>query len=91
MTEYVKPAPSPVTAADERGRVVRVGEWICSKELLRWRLERNIFSAFTPTAASNMQAELGKLAEPVLRGLFGFLHGPEFVRATQANKVLSGG
>lgn len=85
ISEYVRATASTELPANDR--ITRVGSWLCSKELLRWRLERSVFTEFALASAANMQAELGKLAVPVLTRLFGFLRGPEFIRATQTNKV----
>lgn len=90
VSDYVKPANGDDnTASGTPGdRVVRVGQWLCNRELLQWRLERNVFPELSlEPLALRMGAELSKLAEPVLTRVYAFLQATDFVHITQTNKV----
>lgn len=90
MSDYVKPANGDDdTASNTPGnRVVRVGQWLCNRELLQWRLERNVFPELSlEPLAFRMGAELSKLTEPVLTRVYAFLQAADFVHITQTNKV----
>lgn len=87
VSDYVKPATDG-DGTTTNGRVVRVDQWLCNRELLQWRLERNVFPELSlEPPALRMGAELSKLAEPVLTRVYAFLRAADFVRVTQSNKV----
>lgn len=96
VSEYVRVARaatdgadlSTLTSSSSSPCVVRVGDWNCQYELLRWRLERSVLSAFASGAPRvAMVAELSQLAEPLLARVCAFLQASDFVHATQTNKV----
>ncbi|KAG3191632.1 hypothetical protein PC128_g10856 [Phytophthora cactorum] len=86
VSEYVKPRERD---DGEQGRVRYTDKWRCNVEILRWRLERNLFPEFSSDASLvASDAELSRLPEPLLVRVGGFLSVPDFCRVTQTSKYL---
>ncbi|KAL3659464.1 hypothetical protein V7S43_015455 [Phytophthora oleae] len=87
ISEFVKPRTTEAVEGDQ-DRVVVTDKWRCNLEILRWRLERNLFPEFSTDSASVASAaELSRLPEPLLARVAGFLTVPDFCRVAQLNKV----
>ncbi|KAG6961028.1 hypothetical protein JG687_00007902 [Phytophthora cactorum] len=85
VSEYVKPRERD---DGEQGRVRYTDKWRCNVEILRWRLERNLFPEFSSDASLvASDAELSRLPEPLLVRVGGFLSVPDFCRVTQTSKT----
>ncbi|KAG1693030.1 hypothetical protein DVH05_024066 [Phytophthora capsici] len=89
ISEFVKPSGGTKGVERDRDRVVVTDKWRCNLEILRWRLERNLFPEFSTDSTSVASAaELSRLPEPLLTRLAGFLTVPEFSQVAQTNKYL---
>ncbi|ETK97398.1 hypothetical protein F441_00037 [Phytophthora nicotianae CJ01A1] len=86
VSEFVKPRKQE---AEDQGRVLYTNKWRCNLEILRRRLERNLFPEFSSDASVvTSDAELSRLPEPLLVHVGEFLNVPDFCRVTQTNKYL---
>ncbi|KAG6612373.1 putative F-box protein [Phytophthora cinnamomi] len=90
VSEFVKPRGQKSEERDtDQGRVLYTGGWRCNLEILRWRLERNLFPEFSSgTSSVTSDAELSRLPEPLLARIGTFLSVPDFCRVTQTSKYL---
>ncbi|KAG7394417.1 hypothetical protein PHYBOEH_005224 [Phytophthora boehmeriae] len=86
ISEYVKAREAHVE--EDLKSVLVVDGWRCNVEILRWRLERNLFPEFSSeTNLVASDAELCRLPPPLLVCVGGFLTAPELCRVTQTGKV----
>ncbi|KAG7380891.1 hypothetical protein PHYPSEUDO_006694 [Phytophthora pseudosyringae] len=90
VPEFVKPRGQQTEPGEgERGHVLYTDKWRCNMEILRWRLERNLFPEFSSDVSLVASAaELSRLPEPLLTRVGGFLSVPDFCRVTRTNKYL---
>ncbi|KAJ8569496.1 hypothetical protein ON010_g5766 [Phytophthora cinnamomi] len=88
VSEFVKPRGQKSEERDtDQGRVLYTGGWRCNLEILRWRLERNLFPEFSSgTSSVTSDAELSRLPEPLLARIGTFLSVPDFCRVTQTRR-----
>ncbi|KAK1931467.1 hypothetical protein P3T76_013223 [Phytophthora citrophthora] len=88
ISEFVKPRKTEAVE-EEWDCIMDMHNWRCNLEILRWRLERNLFPEFSTGSTSVASAaELSRLPEPLLTRLAGFLAVPDFSRVAQTNKYL---
>ncbi|KAF4141995.1 hypothetical protein GN958_ATG08884 [Phytophthora infestans] len=88
ISEFVKPRHRD-DSDQGRACVLIMDTWQCNLEILRWRLERNLFPEFSgDTNAVASDAELSRLPEALLVRIGVFLSAPEVCRVTQTSKYL---
>ncbi|KAL4171788.1 hypothetical protein KRP22_006966 [Phytophthora ramorum] len=89
VAEFVKPSGRKKHEDGVHGVVLYIEKWRCNLEILRWRLERNLFPEFSSESSLvASDAELSRLPEPLLVRVGGFLSVSDFCRVTGTSKYL---
>uniref|UniRef100_M4C281 F-box domain-containing protein n=1 Tax=Hyaloperonospora arabidopsidis (strain Emoy2) TaxID=559515 RepID=M4C281_HYAAE len=90
ISEFVKPRGLQTDhQRPDEGQVLYTGKWRGYLEILRWRLQRNLFTEFSSNRSIiPSDAELNRLPEQLLVRVGNFLTAPEFCRVAGTSKYI---